>query len=224
MIRTITRMLSGVCFPKSRFFPSILLQVFCTRYCFKEHLEFRVVNQQTVNTSISLMWVLMWRHWKSFGIMKLYWNHLESFGIIKPFNFLPLSSCFFPLQPRIASKDVLTEVEKQIQALNEHIQSNKLVQISSTCTVSFIEKKPARGFFRRQEEVNWEKWEIPFKINISSPSSNQDKTGEDTLRNSILKIVEYVDSKRDHLPVSTSDFFPFQISFSTQEKSRFQLW
>ncbi|KAK4175976.1 hypothetical protein QBC36DRAFT_16107 [Triangularia setosa] len=85
-------------------------------------------------------------------------------------------------------------------------------------TVQFFEKKRRKtGWFGGDDEVCWESWTI--KITVAEPKTESDrakvrKATETTLHSTIMKIITYVNSHRDHIPPiteSNANPFPYRI-------------
>ncbi|KAK1769810.1 DUF1649 domain-containing protein [Phialemonium atrogriseum] len=92
--------------------------------------------------------------------------------------------------------------------------------------VQFFERrrrKPAWYAIRGDEEVCWERWTV--KVTVAEPRTESErakvrKAMESTLLATVMKVVTYVNTHKDHIPPITtteSNPFPYQININQKE-------
>ncbi|KAL7626559.1 hypothetical protein AAE478_003331 [Parahypoxylon ruwenzoriense] len=95
--------------------------------------------------------------------------------------------------------------------------------------VQFFEKKRRKAWYMRaaygggDEEVCWECWTV--KVTVAEPRTDSErakvrKAMEQTLLTTVMKIVTFVNSHKDHIPpITTSETnpFPYQINVNRKD-------
>jgi hypothetical protein len=71
------------------------------------------------------------------------------------------------VQVQCDNEEIEAKVNQKIDALCQYLANvaNPAVrEPRENVTITFIEKRPTKGFFKSHEEVKWEQWIIPIRV------------------------------------------------------------
>ncbi|KAK7225896.1 hypothetical protein V2G26_013899 [Clonostachys chloroleuca] len=135
--------------------------------------------------------------------------------------------------PYVDNDELETMIDQRAAALERQLDAERSSASMSTgggsrgqFTVQFFEKRRRKAWLTRgDDEVCWECWTL--KVTVAEPKTESERAKvrramEQTLQTTVMKIVTFVNTHKDHIPPITTQGvnpFPYKITVDQKESS-----